>query len=354
MIMSGSEEMVALIEKCLKGDATGADLARLEEWVSSSAENKRFFLEIKNVSENSNNSLNINDIDIDRALLNVGKELFHTSTNTKYLRFLQKAAAILLIPLIGASFFIGRSLNLRNLNASQKTVLNEVTAAFGTRSAVMLSDGSKVWLNAGSSMLYPDRFTKNTREVFLRGEAYFEVKSDPSNPFIVRSKDMDVRATGTEFNVCTTSKDKVFEVVLVSGKVSVSRTHHDEKPVIISEMIPSQYMVYDSISGKVDIKVEDTYKFIAWKDGKLVFRNDPLSDVMEKIGYFYNVDIELRGDELKNYPYRATLEQETISEILKLLKHSSPIDYIELPRKLLPDGTFAKKQIIIFPANEKI
>jgi ferric-dicitrate binding protein FerR (iron transport regulator) len=94
---------------------------------------------------------------------------------------------------------------------------------------------------------------------------------------------------------------------------------------------------------------EDTYKDIAWKDGKLIFRNEPLEDVLRKIGYYYNVDMEIRGNSLKEYRYRATFEEESIDEILKLLKISSPVDYRVVKREALPDGSFPKKKIIIFP-----
>ncbi|NJO68090.1 MAG: DUF4974 domain-containing protein [Bacteroidetes bacterium] len=96
----------------------------------------------------------------------------------------------------------------------------------------------------------------------------------------------------------------------------------------------------------------DIYKYIAWKDGRLVFRNEPLADVVKKISQIYNVDIELQGKELQNYRYRATFEEESLFEILKLLKLSSPIQYREVKREIMPNGTFTKRKIIIFPLKK--
>jgi transmembrane sensor len=352
--MSEREEIVALIDKCLKGDANDNELKRLEGWISASDENRNYYFQIKNIRDIALNGLNPKDVFIEDAKIKVEKCISNKSRISISFNYLQKVAAFLLIPLLAGSFFIGRSLSINKIENLQKPVFNEVSAAFGTRSAITLSDGSKVWLNAGSRFKYPDRFSSNSREVYLWGEAYFEVESNPSKPFIVRTRTMDVRATGTQFNVSTINLTNTFEVTLVSGKVTVSHTIPGEKPEKISEMAPNQHLSYDSISGKIDISKEEIYKYIAWKDGKLVFRNDLLSDVLKKISYFYNVDIELRGDELREYRYRATFEEETISEILKLLKLSAPVDYVELPRKLMPDGTFSKKKIIIYPVNEKI
>ncbi len=80
------------------------------------------------------------------------------------------------------------------------------------------------------------------------------------------------------------------------------------------------------MSGSFNVLTEDTYRFIAWKDGKLIFRNEPLEDVIKRIGYFYNVDIELKDEKLKEYRYRATFEDESLDEILHLLKISSPVE----------------------------
>jgi transmembrane sensor len=121
----------------------------------------------------------------------------------------------------------------------------------------------------------------------------------------------------------------------------------------ISDMRPNQHLEYDTLSGDISLSDEDIYRYIAWKDGKLVFRNEKLSDVLQKIGYFYNVDVELRGEELKEYRYRATFEEETFGEIMKLLKLSSPIDYYEVKREPLSDGSFPKKKIVIFPKDRK-
>jgi ferric-dicitrate binding protein FerR (iron transport regulator) len=115
----------------------------------------------------------------------------------------------------------------------------------------------------------------------------------------------------------------------------------------------NQHFSFNKANGTTSIINVDTYKYISWKDGKLVFRNEPLSQVVLKISQVFNIDIEIKGKEIQNYCYRATFQDESLVEILKLLKMSSPIDYIEVKRDPLPDGSFPRKKVIIFSAKQK-
>ena len=121
-----------------------------------------------------------------------------------------------------------------------------------------------------------------------------------------------------------------------------------------TNLIVNQHLTFDKSTGAVSVVNEDTYKYIAWKDGKLVFRNEPLSEVAKRISQVFNIDIEIRGKEIENYSYRATFQDESLAEILKLLKISSPINYYEVKRNPLPDGSFPRKKVIIYPAKQKI
>jgi len=261
-----------------------------------------------------------------------------------------KIAAILLLPLlicniIWFKFSLGKNLS------TVSPVFSEVYATFGTRTALKLVDGSLVWLNSGSSLKYPDRFSGSRREVFLNGEAYFEIASNAAKPFIVKTANLTVRATGTKFNVSGYTSDYKSEVTLVDGKVFVNDLEKDGSSKLVSELNPNQHLIFDKSTRLFKVNYEDIYKYIAWKDGKLIFRNEPLSEVVKKIGQVFNVDIEMQGSSLQDYRYRATFEDESLEEILKLLAISSPIRVEEIKRTPLPDGSFPKKKIIIFPVK---
>jgi len=234
----------------------------------------------------------------------------------------------------------------------QEPVYNEIFATFGTRSAIKLSDGSSLWLNSGSSLKYPEKFLSDNRKVFLNGEAYFEVESNPQKPFIVETSSLSVRATGTKFNVSGYNSDKETDVTLVSGKVDVITTddYNNQKS---SGLIENQHLSFNKSEGTSLITTGDVNKYVSWKDGKLIFRDEPLSYVVKKLGQIFNVDIELRGEELQTYTFRATFQDESLEEILKLIKISSPVDYIEVKREPLPDNSFPKKQVVIFKKVKK-
>jgi ferric-dicitrate binding protein FerR (iron transport regulator) len=228
-----------------------------------------------------------------------------------------------------------------------------LSSAFGTIATVDLPDGTKVWLNSGSSISYPETFTDNVRSVNLTGEAYFEVKSDPYHPFYVKADGLVVKATGTKFSVMAYEKSGIKSVALAEGKVAVKTLDYKNKEQIVN-LKPSQSLRFDRANGHADILNEDIYKHYAWKDGKMVFRNDPLSEVANRISLQYNVDVEIRGEHVKQYRYYATFQKESLREVFDLLKISSPFDYKIVNQIVLPDGTFSRKKVIIYPIANKI
>jgi transmembrane sensor len=348
-----NEILVIIIANYLSGSANNEDVSFLKKWVSESYENKMYFNQIRNIwgTVDSQNMLKV--IDTQKSLEKVLLRISPVSLHKKLWESIGKIAAILLIPL-----FVGNIIwslyNSRKNISLDAPVFSETYAAFGTRTALKLSDGSQVWLNSGSSLKYPDKFTGGKREVLLNGEAYFEVAGNHSLPFIVKTSDLTIKATGTKFNVMGYNSDSKSEITLVAGKVSVCELDNKGISTLLRELDPNQHLVYNKSTKLVSVNNEDSYQFYSWKDGKLIFRNEPLSDVVNKLSQVFNVDIELQGNTLQDYRYRATFEDESLSEILKLLKISSPISFKEIKRFPLPDGSFPKKRVIIFPVKTEL
>jgi len=331
-----------LIAGVLGGTASEDEVRQLELWVQESDENLHYYRQVKNIWDSSVEL----PVSTDKALARTLKRMESRKANLSFMQLMQKLAAILFIPLLVGSVWL---LSAKYMKHDQAIVAyNETVAAFGTYSRIDLPDGSKVWLNSGSSLRYPARFNENERHVFLTGEAYFEVHSDKSSPFLVNTPYFSVKATGTRFNVMANAKSRTPSVTLVEGKVDVNRLKNGKEEVLLSQMKPNQHLVFDTLSGRVVVENEDPYKYFAWKDGKLVFRNDNISEVARRISLQYNVDIEIKGNEIKQYRYRATFENEPLDELLRLLKLSSPIDYTEIQPKRLPDGSFSRRKVIIF------
>jgi transmembrane sensor len=335
-----------LILGFLDGSASPEEIEKLEDWISLSEENRRYFEEMKNTWEVSAN-LNVST---EKALSAILDKINRKTGWQSSLLWFQRIAAVLVVPLLLSLFLINA--RHRTGEISGNITYNNTSAAFGTFSYLELPDGSRVWLNSGSKLRYPDRFPSGDRLVYLSGEAYFEVHSDPSSPFIVNTPYFSVTATGTRFNVLAYEKTAHPAVTLIEGKVDVKKAEGDRLRKL-SVLSPGEHMVFDTLNETVSVDQEEPYKHIAWKDGKLVFRNDPITEVARRISQQYNVDIQIEGEKIMSYRFRARFESEPLDELLRLLKLSSPIDYREIKPEVLPDGSFSKRKIIIFSTESQ-
>jgi transmembrane sensor len=351
MELNVSDDNINLIARYLAGDADPVEETKLIKWIELNEANKQYFDQVRNIWETSSSKFDPKNIKAEKALTNVLEKISEGSPMHTIIIYWRKIAAVILIPLLIGNI-IWSYLNTQRGYSPSQSIYNEIFAAFGTRSSLKLADGSSVWLNSGSSLKYPDRFAGKERIVYLKGEAYFEVACNPKVPFVVKTTALNIRATGTKFNVADYSSNQNSEVTLVTGKVFVDELNENKKKNQLSELSPGQHLVYSKQTRSVSVQKEDISEYVSWKDGKLIFRNKPLSYVVNKISQVFNVDIELQGTALKDYRYRATFEDESLTEILKLLKASSPIDYIEVKRNILPDGSFEKKKVIIFSGNK--
>jgi len=267
--------------------------------------------------------------------------------SNRIIGWMTKAAAIILIPVLAFLFYtISEKDKLTNQLATVSLDSMEVIAPVGSRTVFELSDGTMVHLNYGSRIKYPQNFSGETRSVVLTGEGYFEVAHNPDKPFVVSTGIIDVKAVGTVFNVNAYPENNEITTTLVEGKVLLEKQLPGENFIQLGTMKPGQHVIYNSITGKMNVNVGDVDKYIAWKDGRLVFDNDPIEEVAQRLSRMFNVDIQVKN-EVKEYKYTVTFIDEPLFQILELLSIATPIDYRALPRTKKPDGTFSKQKIII-------
>ena len=220
-----------------------------------------------------------------------------------------------------------------------------VTSAPGMVTKTILPDGSEVWLNALSSLTYPQRFTEKERRVQLSGEAYFKVTSDKKHRFNVETpQKMVVSAYGTEFNVNAYENEASHEVTLASGQVEISSEIGSKAT---ETLVVDEKAILQVKTGNIHVVTADTYVETAWKDGKMVFRREKLDKIVTRLSRKFGVDIHLEGDRLKEYEYTATFTDETLEDILDLLKRSAPITYSISKQKQLNNKTFTRREVII-------
>jgi transmembrane sensor len=238
----------------------------------------------------------------------------------KILNTVSKLAAVLFIPLliwtlIDFSERDKRKESFANMN------LREVYTPMAAKTKFFLPDGTVVWLNSGSKLVYPDIFAGNTREVVLSGEGYFDVMENPEKPFVVKTDKINVTAYGTAFNVMAYPDDTEIEATLVSGSVKVE----DKCTGYKYRLQPSYQFAMDSNKSNLSVSKVDTRFFTSWKDGKLIFKNEPFEMVARKLERWYNCTIYLSNPDLKDIRYTGNIEMETLRELLELISITTPI-----------------------------
>ena len=202
---------------------------------------------------------------------------------------------------------------------SKKTIYNKIIVPRGGEFFLTLSDGTEVWLNADSELEYPVNFVSDERAVKLRGEAYFKVKRDTTKPFRVTSGKYRLQVYGTEFNMNTYHQEEI-QVVLVQGAVGFRANLSTPE----LRLKPNQLGVANELTGKTEIKEVDIYPYIAWKNQDVVFVNERLESIMEKIERWYDVNVFFQNDSLKDVRLYGNIQRYTdIQDLLFFLEKTS-------------------------------
>ena len=259
----------------------------------------------------------------------------------RILQVVTRAAAILLIPVLSLLLYTKIADKDRYTANSNELV---VEAPAGFRMNIEFGDGTKVWLNHGSKLRYPYRFDSKCRKVFLTGEAFFMVAHNKDVPFIVGTKNLDIKATGTEFNVSAYPGDEIVETTLVEGQVGIYESGSD---IRLETLEPGECIKYNSQKNNCTMESGDIQKYIAWKDGVLIFKNDSIPEIAKKLERWYNVDVKIVNENVKEFTCTATFSEESLSQVLELMSLPSPVSYKLTPKVRYPDGSFSKQSVII-------
>ena len=170
---------------------------------------------------------------------------------------------------------------------------NQLVVPFGKRSTIILSDGTKVWLNSGSRLVYTPVFRGNTRDVYLEGEGYFEVTKNAEKPFFVRTDAFKVKVYGTKFNVQAYKNDADYNTVLLEGKVSLNFNERLRSKEVF--MTPNQKASFSIEENGFEVThVDKAENYIAWIDGYLAFDNEEVPNLIRRVSHYYNIPIEAK------------------------------------------------------------
>lgn len=204
-----------------------------------------------------------------------------------------------------------------------KSEYHTLTTPRGGEYIVSLSDGSKVYLNAETQLVYPVVFDSLKREIHLSGEAYFEVSPESDRPFYVVAKGVRIRVYGTSFNV-NTHRDDCIHTVLVSGSIGIRGDKEDEETVIR----PGQLVSHTATGELIEIKETDVYPHIAWRKGEYVFERETLESIMNSLALWYDVNVYFLDPEIKDHRFTGHVKKyENIDGILNAMSSIIGINF---------------------------
>ena len=342
-------EFKSLCEKFQSGKSNPEELRLLEEMFFDGEISEGIKSVMLNEIKDFETAGSATDTDYDRLFQSIQKIISDHKSNTRSLNlrlnFMRIAAIIVM------AFVFGGTLSYFIFNSDKKAPSSfcEVTAPLGSTSEIVLPDSSRVWLNAGSKIKYSTTYNQKNRLIYLEGEGYFIVAKNKKIPFIVDAYGFEVKAVGTEFNVKAYKGDPTVETTMVEGKVTLQ--HSTESILKGVYLTPNQkatfYKKEESLTVEVIKKLEekkeelnyipehrlviapriDPKAIISWKENRLIIEREQLGTLAEILSRKYNFNFEFKSEDIKQISFSGTLEDETLQQVMNVIKIGSPIDY---------------------------
>jgi transmembrane sensor len=341
-------EIDQLLIRCIDGSASAGDYKSAWDWINHNEQNKNYYEQIRDACLSVSVFRPIENIKTEKIWMRLKSKALEPSGLKRILPRLLKIAAVIL-----PAFLLGGityHLLFHQPGDAQSADSYIVEAPRGAKSFVAMSDGTKIWLNAGSKITYQHSYNQQNRNIYLEGEAYFTVARNRILPFYVHSSGISIKALGTSFNVKAYPDEKIIETTLVEGMVSIEstgKTGKKEKIIIKPNQKASFYKESESFAVKpgisynealkesrkpkierikVDKKV-DTEIYTSWKDKRWVFKKQKLSDFAVMLERLYDVNIIFQDEELKHYSLTGSFDEENFEQVLQAIQLTVPLDY---------------------------
>lgn len=365
-----SESIYQLILSVLTNEASEEEKDSFNRWLKESDENKREFEKVRRLYLISSSKRKEQVYDTDSAWNKVHKQTIRKKEVRFTGMFLRYAAMIMVVISTGVYFYItnsndklvaeteqfdqptlllhnGKRILLEekefsmqqqhitiknntdrkliyeksNTISNEKSEQNHLIVPKGKTYQLVLSDGTKIWMNSESEITYPSLFNGSKREVTLVGEAYFDVAKDENKPFYVKANGIDVKVLGTIFNVSCYSKDKNITTTLVEGSVCV-QTQNGKEQIIV----PSEQLSYNKEDLNIDVKTVNTELYTSWVNGEYIFKDAPLEDIIAKLQHWHNFSVSYQNEKIKNYRFSLTVSRNTsLDQLLEIINFTSEI-----------------------------
>jgi transmembrane sensor len=347
----GKSRFIELMAKSMGKCATAEELAELEVFLEQFSEYKRMHqvtdalrgdIEQPNTTKQKDVSKKLEELWYKIKSSNESSIALKETDRIKPLfNWRWAAAAILILGIAGGVFYTTKS---GYSDQTANLVMHEVHVPYGTTKKLVMPDGTKVMLNAGSTFTYPETFSKSTRDVNLNGEGFFEVSHNAKKPFLVHTSKLTIKVLGTVFNVKAYNDDKTTETTLLKGKVQVDLKNNPEKTIIL---LPNEKLMVTNNppqkqvakAGNINVaKIEyqvttlpmvkpAEIKETAWLDNRILFTNEMFEDVAKQIERKYNVQIVFEDPALKTEQISGLLDKESLKNAMQIIEMTTPFKF---------------------------
>ncbi|MEQ9286128.1 MAG: FecR family protein [Cyclobacteriaceae bacterium] len=312
-----------LIVKSLLEEISDEDEMVLKEWINSSSRNKKVYSELKgywHIKEKDYGTKEEiwSELRFKTNEFNNGKQ----NESSSYKPFFLKVAAAVL--LVCSSVFVTYQFLANDQSDGQATLIKK-RCPVGAKLTVRLPDGSNVTLNSNSSIEYPNQFDQKIRYINLKGEAFFDVVSNPKQPLVVNTPKVQTTVLGTSFNVRAYPEDDMVKVALLTGKVAVKVKGQNEDGAML--LVPGEMVVYNKTED-THIKTKfDEVKELGWKEGIIYFKGAGFREIKSTLEKWYGVNIVVSGTIHEDFHYTATYNNQSLNEVLRGMMFVQKFDY---------------------------
>ena len=311
------------IQSFLNGSLDAESHAVLRQWIKEKPENREYFQNTVAIWKATGVMSNADGFDVTSAIGKFKEETQPANRIDFYRRALKLSAAAIILLLCGVSslFFLWQSeRSASEMVEEYKEYVVEVPD--GAKSKITFLDGSVVWLNAGSKVTYDSNFARESRNVGLTGEGYFEVSKNKELPFVVNTGKLTVKVLGTKFNLKSYEEDSEVKVTLKEGAVKVGDFLTDAAPVVLK---PNQRFTFKKMTQTIQV---DASQIENWRNGAMTFDKVPLEEIAKELRRLYNIPIRIESDKLKHIVYYSDFQENvSIEKVLEILSSGNKFRY---------------------------
>lgn len=317
-----------LIFKVLNNETSESENKIFQDWVNYSPQNQKIFLQIEQLWKKSKGVGDYYKINQEYAWDIIHKKITE-KTRQGILQSILKIAAVVAIAYLlgGLTIYLIQPKAQQDISESKEIC---VKTPLGSKTEIELSDGTKVWLNSGSEVRYPTIFSRTKRDIYLTGEAFFDVEKNKEAPFFVHTNDVDIKVLGTSFNVKSYPEEDIVETTLVEGLININKKGSSQVLQIKPKEKATFIKYQEKLQGREQFVVtenNDTDLYSSWKSGRLVFKREKFGDLTVKMERWYNVHITVENEKLYEERVTGVFENESIEQALRALKISVPFSY---------------------------